>query len=99
LSYDAWEARGRISLKTCDIVCAIGLFIFGWLIGYVYQRAGKNMLIIIPIIVLYVLGIRLHFAFVVAGIVAYLCAWYYIHMTIKRYQEMYDRESQKESAS
>ncbi len=99
MSYDVWKAKERISLKTCDIVCAIGLFIFGWLIGYVYNRVGKKMLIIIPIVVLYVLGVQLHFAFGIVGLVIYLYAWYYIHKTIKGYQERYDRESQKESTS
>ena len=92
--YEAWKEKGRISLKTCDIMGAIGLFIFGWLLWVVYDRAGKTgWTLFVPIIALYVLGIRVHFGFAIAGVAIYLYAWYSIHKTIRGYQDRYSRES------
>jgi hypothetical protein len=91
--YEAWKKKGRISLKTCDILGAIGIFIFGWLLWVAYDRAGKTgWIYFVPIIAFYVLGIRLHFAFGIVGVAIYIYAWYSIRKIIKGYQGRYSRE-------
>lgn len=73
----------------------IGLFIFGWLILVVYERAGKwktGLKFFIPIILLWVLGYRVNFIFGPIGIALYIYAWYSIRKTIKGYHEKYYRE-------
>jgi len=94
-SYERWKKKGRISLRLCDVLSLIGLFIFGWLILVVYERAGKwrtGLKFFIPIILLWVLGYRVSFIFGLIGIALYIYAWYSIRKTIKGYHEKYYRE-------
>ena len=70
-SYERWKKKGRISLRLCDVLSLIGLFIFGWLVLVVYERAGKwrkGLKFFIPIILLWVLGYRVSFIFGLIGI-------------------------------
>jgi len=93
-AYEVWKQNGSISLKTCDILGTIGLFIFGWLLWYVYDRAGeKGGKFFIPIIALYVLGFRIHFVFSIFAMALYIYAWVFIHKKIKTYQEKYEKEA------
>ena len=93
--YEKWKKKGCVSLRTCDILGTIGLFIFGWLLWVAYDRAGRTgWIIFVPIIILYVLGMRVHFAFGIIGLAFYIYAWYSIRKTIKGYQERYSRESE-----
>ena len=99
-SYEEWKKKGRISVRKCDILCFIGLFVFGWLLLIVYDRAGKGKRgwkLLIPILLLYILGYRIYFIFSLMGISIYIYAWYSIHKTIKRYQETYEMELRKKT--
>ena len=94
-SYEEWKKKGRISVRKCDIFCFIGLFIFGWLLLVVYDRAGKGKRgwkLFIPIILLWILGYWIYFIFGLIGLSIYIYGWYSIRKTIKRYQKMNEME-------
>lgn len=97
-AYELWKNKGHISLRTCDICGAIGVFIFGWLLWYVYNRAGvSGWKIFVPIIFFYVLGMQAHPIFIIIGLAIYVYAWHSIHKTIKNYQERYNRELEEKT--
>jgi len=97
-AYEVWKNKGRISLRICDICGAIGVFIFGWILWYVYDRAGvSGWKIFVPLIFFYGLGMRANPIFIIIGLAIYVYAWYSIHKTIKNYQERYNRELEEKT--
>ena len=98
-SYLVWLAKGSMSLRTCGILCAAGIVTLGWVMAWVYGHAGKTPWVGGLIFILFMLGLWLHFAFAIAATVVYLLAWYFIHKTIRGYEERFYQESQKEHVS
>jgi len=91
--YEKWKQNNRISLSTTDILGFIGVFIFGWLLWYVYDRVGKSAWhIFIPIIVCYVIG-RIYLPVIFIGLIIYIWAWINIRSDVKRYEAIYAKET------
>lgn len=93
-AYEVWKQNGRISLKYCDIFGFVGIFILGWPLWYVYDRAGeKGWKFFIPIILLYVIGFRIHIIFGIIGALLFIYTWIHIRMKIKAYEEQYQKQN------
>ena len=87
--YEAWKAGGRISLKSVNIMCGIGLFIFGWLLAAAWGSAGRKggFAIIIGLIV----GLQADAGPLVP--VAYICLWIFLAIQVAGYQKRFREET------
>jgi len=91
------KAQG-ISRNGLNIMCFIGVFIFGWLLAVAFEQLGKNKkgwLYISPIIVLLVLsrqdtselGLIPPIIYVVCPII-YVVGWIHANVVLSRYQSL-----------
>ena len=80
-----------ISRITLNIMSAIGIFIFGWLMAVVYDFLGKAKLgwtYVIPLIILLSMGNKVGPAFGLIGVVLYVIAWVHANVILSRYQKL-----------
>ena len=86
-----------ISRVELNVMAAIGVVIFGWLLGMAYERLGKRILawgLVIALIVLLILGTAVASSqeagspAMLLYIAVYITAWVYANMILSRYQAM-----------
>jgi tetratricopeptide (TPR) repeat protein len=81
-----------ISRVELNVMAAIGVVIFGWLLGAAYERLGKRILawgLVIALIVLLIWsGVARSEVASLLVIVLYIAAWVYANMILSRYEAM-----------
>ncbi len=92
LTYEKWKLEGRISKGTADLLLLVGIFIFGWLMWYVYNRAGKSGIFFIGIFFLFMLSF-VNPVFWFIGLAAYIWAWVNIRNVIGRHELLFAQET------
>ncbi|NQT18118.1 MAG: tetratricopeptide repeat protein [Planctomycetes bacterium] len=92
--YEAWKQAGRVSSATVAIMCGIGIFIFGWLLGVALEKAGHKGGFVIVFVGLIVGNI------VLAGTPAallipavYIGCWIYLQVTVAGYHKRFRKEA------
>lgn len=93
-SYEKWKKNGRIKLSTVLIVGFIGIFTSGWLLWYVYFRAGKpGLYVLLPLVACTVLA-RENLIFLLVELVIYVVAWAYVYTVVTKYHRAYKQEAE-----
>jgi hypothetical protein len=88
--YGQYVKSGRITRKTINICFTIGIFIFGWLSLYVFQRLGRPSLgwgVVIPIMVCGHLAYRFNPLFALLAVPVYIWAWVKANSILTSYEE------------
>ena len=75
--------------KGLNIMCFIGVFIFGWLLAVAFQMLGKNKqgwFYVIPIIVCLAISNQTGSHLWILGILIYVTGWVHANIVLSRYQ-------------
>lgn len=92
LAYEKWKEKGRIRLSTVLVVGFLGIFTSGWLLWYIYFRAGKpGLYVLLPLVACTALA-RQNLIFLLVELVVYVLAWTYIYYVVKKYHSVYKQE-------